>query len=52
MTARPSDTLPLTCEIDADAEPGDVVGALARLLVEVVEAERAEDSHGRTRHGL
>ena len=38
MTTRPSDT-PITYEIDHDAESGDLVGALARLLVEVCDAE-------------
>jgi len=40
MTLR-SDPPPITYEVDPDAEEGDLVGALARLLVEAVDAEDA-----------
>lgn len=40
MTTLPADP-PIEYEIDPDVEPGDVVGALAALLIEVVEGEDA-----------
>ena len=42
MTAR-ADSPPIDYEVDHDAEPGDLVGAMAALLIEVVEAEDAEN---------
>jgi len=47
-----ADTPPITYEIDPDAEPGDLVGALARLLVEVAEAEDGEMRHAVSRETL
>ena len=46
MTTGVSDT-PITYEIGHDAEPGDLVGALARLLVEAVDAEDADGGEGK-----
>ena len=42
MTIR-ADTLPIDFEVDPDAEPGDVIAALAALLIEVAEAEDVAD---------
>ena len=49
MTTRPSDSPPIdyeiAYEIDHEAEPGDVVAALAALLVEVdAEAAAGEEN--------
>jgi len=44
---RPADTPIIDFEIDHDASPGDLVGALAALLIEAVEAEGADGGEGK-----